>query len=276
MHSPEKVNILVARNNFRCENLLTGIYNCITSQVTMSPSKYRVVICEDNLPLRMEFEALIAGAARYDLVGSSAYGLDVMDLLSKIKVDILLLDLQLPDIHGIEVLKYKQLVQPLCETLIVTVFGDETSVLNAIEAGATGYVLKDEAGPQLLDAVDELLRGGSPITPSIARLMLRRLQPQLSTPSSASLTVGTWNESLPAELPFGWSEREDEVLSFVAKGYSVQEVADLLHLSANTIKTHVRRIYKKLSVTSRSEALHEARALGLLDRITAGTVRSRT
>lgn len=242
----------------------------------MQPVKHRVVICEDNLPLRKEFEALIAGSERYELVGSSAYGLDVMDLLGKIKVDILLLDLQLPDTHGIEVLKHKQHVQPQCETLIVTVFGDETSVLNAIEAGATGYVLKDEPGPQLLDAMDELLRGGSPITPSIARLMLRRLQPRLPLASTASITVGTWNESLPAQLPFEWSEREDEVLSYVAKGYSVQEVADLLHLSANTIKTHVRRIYKKLSVTSRSEALHEARALGLLDRADAGAVRSRT
>jgi DNA-binding NarL/FixJ family response regulator len=242
----------------------------------MLQSKSRVVICEDNLPLRKEFEALISGSDRYELVGSSAYGFDVMDLLSKIKVDIMLLDLQLPDTHGIEVLIHQQRVQPQCEALIVTVFGDETSVLNAIEAGATGYVLKDEPGPRLLDAMDELLRGGSPITPSIARLMLRRLQPQPPSASVAGVTVGTWNESLPAELPFQWSEREDEVLSFVAKGYSVQEVADLLHLSANTIKTHVRRIYKKLSVTSRSEALHEARALGLLDRTTAGAASLRT
>jgi DNA-binding NarL/FixJ family response regulator len=241
----------------------------------MQPQKHRVVICEDNLPLRKEFDALITGSERYELVGSSAYGLDVMDLLNKIKVDILLLDLQLPDTHGLEVLKHKQLVQPLCEALIVTMFGDEQSVLSAIEAGATGYVLKDEPGAQLLDAMDELLRGGSPITPSIARLMLRRLQPQSQITLTAALTTGTWNESLPEELPFQWSEREDEVLSYVAKGYSVQEVADLLHLSANTIKTHVRRIYKKLSVTSRSEALHEARALGLLDRTAAGAVRSR-
>lgn len=238
--------------------------------------KHRVVICEDNLPLRKEFDALINGSERYELVGSSAYGLDVMDLLSKIKVDILLLDLQLPDTHGIEVLKHKQRVQPQCEALIVTVFGDEQSVLNAIEAGATGYVLKDEPGAQLLDAMDELLRGGSPITPSIARLMLRRLQPQATIAPAASLTTGTWNEFLPAQLPFHWSEREDEVLTYVAKGYSVQEVADLLSLSANTIKTHVRRIYKKLSVTSRSEALHEARALGLLDRTATGIVRSRS
>jgi DNA-binding NarL/FixJ family response regulator len=242
----------------------------------MQPTKHRVVICEDNLPLRKEFEVLIAGSERYELVGSSAYGLDVMDLLGKIKVDILLLDLQLPDTHGLEVLKHKQQVQPQCETLIVTVFGDETSVLNAIEAGATGYVLKDEPGAQLLDAMDELLRGGSPITPSIARLMLRRLQPPSTVTSTAPLTVGTWNDSLPAQLPFSWTEREDEVLSYVAKGYSVLEVAGLLNLSTNTIKTHVRRIYKKLSVTSRSEALHEARALGLLDRVAAGTVRTRS
>lgn len=241
----------------------------------MHAPKHRVVICEDNLPLRKEFDALINDSERYELVGSSAYGLDVMDLLNKIKVDILLLDLQLPDTNGLEVLKHKQRVQPHCETLIVTVFGDETSVLNAIEAGATGYVLKDEPGPMLLDAMDELLRGGSPITPSIARLMLRRLQPKHPITPTVAITVGIWSDSLPTQLPFQWSEREDEVLSYVAKGYSVQEVADLLNLSANTIKTHVRRIYKKLCVTSRSEALHEARVLGLLDRAAASTLRSR-
>jgi DNA-binding NarL/FixJ family response regulator len=234
----------------------------------MQPSKHRVVICEDNPPLRNEFEDLIASSDRYELVGSSAYGLDVMDLLSKIKVDLLLLDLQLPDIHGIEVLKHQQGVQPQCETLIVSVFGDEQSVLNAIEAGATGYVLKDEPAARLLESMDELLNGGSPITPSIARLMLRRLQPK-ATFTEPKLTKGTWDATLPSKLPFQWTEREDEVLTYVAKGYSVQEVADLLRLSVNTIKTHV-------CVTSRSEALHEARAWGLLDRAAAGTVRPRS
>jgi DNA-binding NarL/FixJ family response regulator len=241
---------------------------------TLNRTLPRIAICEDNLPLRKEFEALILESGRYELVASSAYGLDIMDLLGKVKIDILLLDLQLPDIHGTEVLKHQHRVQPQCQALIVTMFGDEVSVLNAIEAGATGYVLKDEPASRLLEAIDELLGGGSPITPSVARLLLRHLQ-LAPAPVEPRLVTGTWDESLPARLQFQWSQREDEVLSYVAKGYSVQEVADLLNLSVNTIKTHVRRIYKKLAVNSRSEALHEARALGLLDRTAAGAVRPR-
>lgn len=238
-----------------------------------------VAICEDNQVLRLEFERIIKTSCLYEVVGSSAYGHDIVDLLSKIKIDVLLLDLQLPDIHGLEVLAQASKLQPSCEVLIVTVFGDETTVLNAIEAGATGYLLKDQAEEQLLAMMRELLDGGSPITPSVARLLLRKLHkaPDANRPRISAVDV-SWLQTLPLDLPFNWSEREDEVLMYVAKGYSVQEVADRLTLSANTIKTHVRRIYKKLSVGSRSEALHEARALGLLDRTVAGPVypRART
>lgn len=233
----------------------------------------RVVICEDDPPLRRVYEALIHGSGRYDLVGSTAYGDDAVRLLDTVKIDLLLLDLQLPDRSGLSVLAHRQRVQPRCETLIVTAFGDEASVLGAIEAGATGYVLKDESGPRVLELMDELLAGGSPITPSVARLMLRRLRPSTRAADTEGRRLGdsradgnTWLHSLPVDLPFVWSEREDQILMYVAKGYAVQEIADLLGRSANTIKTHVRRIYSKLQVHSRSEALHEARALGLLDR----------
>lgn len=244
--------------------------------VMSDSARQRVVICEDNPTLRKELEGLVRESGRYELVGSSAYGADVITLLDQVKVDILLLDLQLPDMHGIEVLKHKQRSQPQCETLIVTMFGDEATVLNAIQNGATGYVLKDETELHLLDMMDELLDGGSPITPSVARMVLRSLQPACAQGPMPVQRNSPWFETLPQDLPFEWSEREDQVLAYVAKGYSVQEVADLLQLSVNTIKTHVRRIYKKLSVHSRSQALFEARALGLLDRPFPAALRNRT
>jgi DNA-binding NarL/FixJ family response regulator len=237
---------------------------------------YSVAICEDCPALRKEFESLVLSSGRYELAGSFAYGQEMVDLLGQVKVDLLLLDLQLPDMHGTDVLRHMQRLQPRCEAMVVTVFGDEANVLGAIAAGASGYVLKDEPGARLLALMDELLAGGSPITPSIARLMLRRLQDTTGGATEThSLVSGTWFGGLPSGLPFNWTQREDEILTRVAKGYSVQEVADLLELSANTVKTHVRRIYKKLGVSSRSEAVHEAHALGLLDRAPADTVRPR-
>ncbi len=235
----------------------------------------KIAICEDNLVLRKDMENLIHQSERYELVGSTAYGRDTINLLSSVKVDMLLLDLDLPDVHGLEVLLHKRQIQPKCEAMIVSIFGDENVIISAIENGATGYLLKDESSQNLLETIDAMLAGGSPITPSVAKLLLRRFQDPLTDRSSESLLVSadiSWQSTLPGQLPFNWSEREDEVLTYVAKGYSIQEVANLLSLSANTIKTHVRRIYKKLSVTSRSEAVYEARALGLLDRAHTGSL----
>lgn len=235
-----------------------------------------VFICEDDRALRDEFEALLRLSDRYEVVGVSAYGRDAMAMLDAVKIDVLLLDLQLPDCHGFDVLAHKRRVQPACEALIVTVFADEANVLGAIQAGATGYVLKDETTARLLALMDELLAGGSPITPSVARRLLTRLHtPSNETAVGVPASRSAWCDTLPSALPFNWTEREDQVLSTVAKGYSIQEVADLLQLSANTVKTHVRRIYDKLAVSSRSEALHEARALGLLDRGASAVVRDR-
>ena len=128
--------------------------------------------------------------------------------------------------------------------------------MDAIASGAAGYVLKDGTEGEICHAIHELTAGGSPISPSIARYLLRRLQPSGSRPSGEDA----------AHRFDRLSEREFEVLGLVAKGFSVAEIAKLLSVSPNTIKTHVRHIYGKLEVSSRGEAVYQAVQLGILGR----------
>jgi DNA-binding NarL/FixJ family response regulator len=140
--------------------------------------------------------------------------------------------------------------------MVVTVFGDEAHVLASIEAGATGYLLKRSLSDTLAATVRELRAGGSPISPVIARQLLLRFK-----------RGGEGGAGPASPVPIddgGLSEREREVLLFIAKGFTVGEIADMLHLSAHTVATHVKHIYRKLAVHSRTEAVFEAGRMGLL------------
>jgi DNA-binding NarL/FixJ family response regulator len=223
-----------------------------------------ILICEDNPQLLADYQSILSDSTEFSIAGAVTRGSEAIALLQRMTVQVLVVDLGLPDMSGIEVIRAMKRFQPHCEALVVTVFGDEDTVLQAIEAGAAGYVVKEELDRQLLKSVRDIAQGGSPISPSIARLLLQRL------PHRPSPAISTKPAPPPGDawesLPFAWSEREGEVLMLISKGYSLHEVGDMLHLSVNTIKTHVRRIYRKLTVNSRSEAIYEARALGLLDR----------
>jgi DNA-binding NarL/FixJ family response regulator len=171
-------------------------------------------------------------------------------MLAGLRVDVLLVDLGLPDGSGIDLIREVHRSHLETEIMVVTVFGDEAHVMASIEAGATGYLLKRDL-PRLLTAtVLELRAGGSPISPVIARQLLNRF---VKPPAAA-----------PGGEDCGLSGREREVLTFIAKGFTVLEIAGMLGLSAHTVGTHVKRIYRKLAVHSRAEALYEAGRLGLL------------
>jgi DNA-binding NarL/FixJ family response regulator len=240
----------------------------------MSSRQCQVLLCEDNLDLLEDFAALLRADSRFHVVNAVSSGNDAIHLLKNVPIDLLIVDLGLPDVSGLDVLRSMRGWQPRCEGLVVTVFGDEETVIRAIEAGASGYVLKREASFNLLRRVEELLDGGSPITPSIARFVLSRMQSQSAANAEIRGGVGfaqttvidagahTRNDDPDDER---LSERETEVLQMIAKGLSVQEVGNMLSLSSNTVKTYIRRIYKKLAVNSRIEAIYEARAMGLLD-----------
>ena len=168
--------------------------------------------------------------------------------------DVLVTDLSLPDGHGTELIREARAARPSTEALVITVFGDERSVVAALEAGAAGYLLKDGTDAELARPILELVDGGSPISPAIARHLLRRFQRQVGMPESARP---------PDETPV-LSAREREVLELLARGFRVGEIADRLGISAHTVTTHVRHLYAKLEVSSRGEAIYAAMNHGLL------------
>jgi len=165
--------------------------------------------------------------------------------------DIVLTDLGLPDGSGTEVIECAVRLHPQCEVLVISIFGDEAHVVAAIEAGASGYLLKDSSFDNLGEQLRHLREGGSPLSPQIARTLIRRHRTPAGGPLAAPAPVGNAD---PAQA---LTVRELEVLTFIAKGFSYQEGADMLGVSANTVRTYVKRIYQKLSVNSRSEAVYE-------------------
>jgi DNA-binding NarL/FixJ family response regulator len=169
--------------------------------------------------------------------------------------DVLVVDLGLPDGSGMEAIRAARQFRPQADILVATVFDDERSVVSAICAGATGYVVKDSTAPEWLSAMTELRAGNSPISPKIARHILRRVQqPSIFLP----------DESSPLDGTQALSSRETEVLRLVAKGFSLVEVAQLLQVSHTTVRSHAKNIYRKLEVHSRGEAVFEATKMGLL------------
>lgn len=170
--------------------------------------------------------------------------------------DVLLLDLGLPDGNGIELIKLIEDRGIRTGVIVITVFGDEKHILDAISAGAVGYLLKDEEHQEIEVSIAQMLKGGSPISPSIARHLLKRFQ--YATPKSKL------RSSEKGMRKMRLTTRESEVLQKISKGFTSKEISEMENLSYHTVTTHVRNIYKKLSVNSRAEALFEAYSMGLL------------
>lgn len=216
-----------------------------------------VLIVEDDTRFREAFADAITHSADMQLCGSAADFAGGLALLREQRPAVMLVDLELPDGNGMDLIREAARILPQCDVMVVTIFGDEQHVLSSIEAGATGYLLKDLPAAQLVDQIRILRAGGSPISPIIARQLLIRFAGQPSAPAMAP------QQSLDGHHPT-LSEQETNVLALAAKGYSYEEIAQLLHLSRHTVQTYVKRIYRKLQVNSKIEALSEARRLSLI------------
>lgn len=187
------------------------------------------------------------------VAGSRAAGLALLD---GAPADVLLIDLGLPDGSGIDVIRAGARKWAGCNIMVRTSFADETHVMRSIKAGATGYLLKDSPVAGMVEEIRSLAGGGSPINPIIARQILMHFR-QDGTRRAAARERAAASSSL-------LSVREKEVLGFITKGLTTKEIAKLLQLSQFTVRTFVRRIYSKLKVTSKAEAIFEARTLGLV------------
>lgn len=217
-----------------------------------------ILIVEDDAKFRESFAEVIRGAPDMRLLEAAANGQQCLAALARLRPDVLLVDLDLPDMRGLDIIRQVARSHPDCEVMVVTVFGDERHVIESIEAGATGYLLKDSLPQDLLAQIRQIKAGGSPISPIIARRLLTRFQPE-----NASSSQSADKPADEAEVP-ALSERERSVLNLVTKGYSYDEIASLLSVSRHTVLTYVKRIYRKLQVTSKTEAVYEARKMGLV------------
>jgi DNA-binding NarL/FixJ family response regulator len=213
------------------------------------PSTLRVGVVEDDAASRDTFVAMIHAQPDLVLAMVAASRAEALDRLSTAPMDVLLVDLGLPDGSGLDVIRAARVQWPDCSILVSTIFGDEDHVLRSIEAGAMGYLLKDVSAAELAEEIRSLHAGGSPISPMVARKILARAAASLA-PAGAP----------PATL----SAREQEVLRHVSKGFTTEETARSMGISRTTVLTFVRRIYAKLQVNTRAEAIHAAYKQGLL------------
>lgn len=231
----------------------------------MTTIKKRVLIVEDDVETARSFESSIL--KEEDRLSLSAVLHTVADaklFLRSTPVDFCLVDLGLPDGSGLEVVRFASTLPRPVQVLVVTVFGDESNVVASIEAGASGYVLKDALTAPVATGILTLLSGGSALSPSVAKLILDRFRRRID----AAPNVAAQSQSLSDLLPEGervhLSPREQEVLGLIARGFSYAEVSGVLEISNETVNVHLRNTYRKLSVHSRSEAVYEASRLGLI------------
>lgn len=214
-----------------------------------------ILIVEDEPEFRGEFERMISAAPGMRVAGSAGNVADGLALFDQGPVDVLLVDLGLPDGSGLTLIREAIRRWPdRCDVMVVSVFADMAHVLSAIEAGATGYLLKDSSPTSFVEQIRELHAGGSPVSPIIARQLLARLSP--CTPAMAAV---------PVRCSVALAESERAVLNYAARGYSYDEVAELMNITRHTVMSYVKRSYRKLQVHSKTEALYEARRLGLVD-----------
>ncbi|PIE18093.1 MAG: DNA-binding response regulator [Proteobacteria bacterium] len=210
-------------------------------------TRIRLLIVEDQLRILDRQRKLLDGYPdELEIVGTARNGRDAVDLCEAHQPDVVLLDLGLPDIDGIEVTRRIRKRWPDTEILIFTIFDEEARVLDAVRAGASGYLLKGAPAARIVEALRDVHQGGSVIQPQLARALLRRFQPP--TAPEAALTP-----------------RETEILTLIAKGLSNRRAAEVLELSRATVRTHLEHIYAKLDVSNRTEAVTEAIRRGIIE-----------
>lgn len=210
---------------------------------------YAVLVVEDDPATRERLADAVRAHSELALQAAVGTCAQARVALARQAPRVLLVDLGLPDGDGTALIR-EAVRHGGTDAMVVTVFGDERHVVGALEAGATGYLLKDSALPDIAESILRLIHGESPISAKIARHLVRRFQPADTAPPAAGAPTLT--------------DREHEVLELIARGYRYDEVALPLQMSTHTVASHIKHIYRKLAVRSRSEAVYEATNLGLI------------
>ncbi|NOT38216.1 MAG: response regulator transcription factor [Saprospiraceae bacterium] len=200
----------------------------------------KVAIYEDNLALRNTLSEIIRSNTDFTLAGEFGHCLDVVNNCRAFQPDVIIMDLDMPGKSGIEGVKELKKEFPDIEVIINTVFDDDNRIFEAIQAGATGYLLKKNSLSTLISSIQEVKAGGSPMSPSIARKVL-----------------GLQKEKSAVNIFKELSEKEMSILEHLSKGLSYKMVATECNISIDTVRTYIKRIYEKLQVHSVTEAVHK-------------------
>jgi len=215
----------------------------------------RILLIEDDTPVRERLAAIIRGWSGGKLIAACGSLGEATPAIRDNPIDLLITDLNLPDGHGVQAIRMLRTSQPGAEAMVISVLADDRNVIEAIEAGATGYLLKDSDPIDIVDAITELLAGRSPISSAIARTIVRRLGGGRGEVKSDSVEPDVAQSLTPREMDILWG---------IAKGFTYGELAERLEISKQTVPVHIKHIYRKLQANNRSEAVYEASRRGLI------------
>lgn len=199
----------------------------------------RVLIFEDNDQLRESLCSLVRANKEFNLAADYPNAKSVTKNVSEHTPDVVLMDIDMPGTNGIEAVRQLRSAGNTLPIIMLTVFDDNSNVLQAIKAGASGYLLKKHISTKLFSAIEEVLEGGAPMSPTIARMVIASMQK-------------------PSENAYQLTARENEILTLLSQGNSYKMIAGLAEISLDTVRTHIKKIYEKLQVHSQTEAVSKA------------------
>jgi len=199
----------------------------------------RIAVVEDDKTVREGLQMLLNGSPGYSCIATFGSGEEAFKGISEVLPDVVLMDINLPGINGIEcILKLKEQDIPIL-FIMLTVFEDADAIFRSLSAGACGYLLKNTPPAKLLEAIKDVYQGGSPMSGEIARKVVQSFQHPAEKP----------------DISTGLTKREEEILGLLSRGYFYKEIANSLSISTETVRTHIRNIYEKLQVRTRTEAI---------------------
>jgi DNA-binding NarL/FixJ family response regulator len=209
-----------------------------SSDNSISSMPITVSIVEDNEKLRGTLARVLNRADGFRCISQYATAEEALQDLPQVKPDVVLMDINLPGMNGVECVRQLKSLLPQTQVVMLTVYEDTDNIFNALAAGASGYLLKRTSSRELLEAIREVHRGGSPMTMHIARKVVQSFQ-----------------KTAPAQPAENLSDREQQVLDLLAQGLIYKEIADKLGIGYETVHTYIRRVYEKLQVRTRTEAV---------------------
>jgi DNA-binding NarL/FixJ family response regulator len=206
----------------------------------------RLVIVEDDPLLLENLTLLLSGEGEITVAGAYRSAEDALKLLQKAKPEVMLTDIGLPGMSGVDLIKKAKEEMPALEIMAHTVFEDRENVFSAIKAGASGYILKGSTPREIIESIHSLYKGGAPMSPKIARKIIREFQDEATNDQ------------------FLLTPREIEIAKRIEEGLTYKEIGEKLNISTHTVHTHIKKIYEKLQAKDRNDAIIKARKKGII------------